>query len=237
MPKKFVVALIVMMMSFPAQAKTTIPQEFLTQRAKTQSQRVDPAQEIRNYVKNEQARNKQQKQQAKKQAQPTPKQPAQQPQAPKQQAQQPAPKQQQKQTTAPKAVTKYSPKVNSFLNDARWKPGTPFGGAQRPKLSGWKCRGCMAYAADFVKYVYGKDSPREGTAFTKLSQVRAGDILQVTNAHHWIVVLGRNGNSLETVEGNWTGKVVKENGAYTINGNTLMRNGKRFRTFSNGYHF
>lgn len=47
----------------------------------------------------------------------------------------------------------------------------------------------------------------------------------------------RDGDSLYTAEGNWTnGKVVVSNGAYTVNGNTLCRDGSKFRTFSVGYH-
>ena len=47
-----------------------------------------------------------------------------------------------------------------------------------------------------------------------------------------------NGKHLTTVEANWTGgRVVKSTSAYTIVGNTLYRNGKKFRTFSAGYHY
>ena len=132
----------------------------------------------------------------------------------------------------------YAQKVSAFLSDLRWRPGTVYNGSQRPKLSRYNCVGCCAYAADFVQYVFGKNSPRAGTPFTSLTQVRAGDLIELSGPSHWIVVLGRNGNSLNTVEGNWTdGKVERNNGAYTVNGNTLMRKGKKFRTFARGYHF
>ena len=99
-------------------------------------------------------------------------------------------------------------------------------------------RGCCAYAADFVKYVFGKNSPRDGVLFKNINQIRKGDLIVATGPSHWIVVVGRKGNSLNTIEGNWMGgKVDRSNGAYTIEKNRLYRNGKPFRTFAYGYHF
>ena len=129
-------------------------------------------------------------------------------------------------------------KGNKFLSDIRWRPGTVYGSKQRPKLSKYGCQGCCAYAADFVKYVFGKDSPRDGVLYKNINQIRKGDIVVVTGPSHWIIVVGRNGNSLSTVEGNWMGgKVDRSNGAYTIVNGKLYRNGKPFRTFAYGYHF
>lgn len=54
---------------------------------------------------------------------------------------------------------------------------------------------------------------------------------------HRIIVLYRNGSVLTTVEGNWTKGCVVKSTAYTVDGNTLKRNGKPFRTFSVGYHY
>ena len=131
----------------------------------------------------------------------------------------------------------FNKKATAFLTDKRWKNGAVYGSSQRPKLSKYGSVGCCAYAADFVQYVFGKSSPRSGTEFRSLAQVRAGDILVLSGPPHWIVVLSRNGNILTTTEGNWMGKVAAVKGAYTINGNTLMRSGKKFRTFSLGYHY
>ncbi len=127
--------------------------------------------------------------------------------------------------------------MNAFIKDARWKPGTTYSSSQRPKLSKYGCVGCCAYAADFVQYVFGKSSPRGGTEFRSLGQVKTGDVIVFSGPPHWVVVLARRGNTLETIEGNWMGKAVREKAAYTINGNNLLRNGKKFRTFSLGYHF
>ena len=141
-------------------------------------------------------------------------------------------------TPAPNsAAALYVQKVNAFIKDPRWKPGTTYNSSQKPKLSKYKCTGCCAYAADFVQYVFGKGSPRDGTVFNSLSQVKHGDILVLSKPQHWVVVLSRSGNTLETLEGNWMGKAVREKGTYTINGNVLMRNGKQFRLFAMGYHF
>ena len=131
----------------------------------------------------------------------------------------------------------FNKKATAFLTDKRWKNGAVYGSSQRPKLSKYGSVGCCAYAADFVQYVFDKGSPRSGTEFRSLAQVRAGDILVLSSPPHWIVVLSRNGNILTTTEGNWMGKVAAVKGAYTINGNTLMRSGKKFRTFSLGYHY
>ncbi|MBQ8526266.1 MAG: Ig domain-containing protein [Clostridia bacterium] len=131
----------------------------------------------------------------------------------------------------------YSQKVNSFLNDSRFRNGASWAASKRPVLSGYSCSGCCAYAADFVKYVFGKSSPRSGSAFYSASAIRAGDIIQVTGSQHWLVVLERSGNTLKTAEGNWGGRVVVSNGTYTVKNGQLYRNGSKFRTFSVGYHY
>ena len=136
-----------------------------------------------------------------------------------------------------KSNSAFNQRATAFLTDKRWRNGAAYNGSQKPKLSTYSCSGCCAYAADFVAYVFGKGSPRSGTEFRSLEQVRAGDILVLSNPSHWIVVLSRNGNRLTTTEGNWMGKVVATKEAYTINGNTLMRGGKKFRTFALGYHY
>jgi len=124
----------------------------------------------------------------------------------------------------------YSQKVNAFLTDSRWKVGTKWGNSQGPKLSNYSSSGCCAYAADFVKYVFGASSPRNNRKFTNANEIKAGDILYVTPTH-WMVVLGRSGNKLDIVHGNWTdGKVCRGN--FTLNGNSIGK-----KTFSYGYHF
>jgi len=130
----------------------------------------------------------------------------------------------------------YDAAVNGFLSDSRWRNGASWSSGQRPKISGAGAQGCCAYAADFIKYVFGANSFGAGQSFYDPSAIRAGDVIKVVNGQHWFVVLGRNGNSLWTAEGNWGGKVVVSNGTYTISGKTLYRNGSKFRTFSVGYH-
>ena len=141
-------------------------------------------------------------------------------------------------STSNSANANFVQKGNKFLSDARWRPGAVYGGKQTPKLSPYNCKGCCAYAADFVKYVFGKDSPRDGVLYKNINQIRKGDVIVLANPSHWVIVVGRNGNSLNTVEGNWMGgKVDRSNGAYTIVNGKLLRNGKAFRTFAYGYHF
>jgi hypothetical protein len=129
----------------------------------------------------------------------------------------------------------YTQKVNNFINDGRWSNGISWAGEQRPKLSSYSSKGCCAYAADFVKYVFGKSGPRSGQRFTSTSSIKAGDVLHLS-PNHWIVVLSRNGNSLYTAEGNASSKVVIKNGRYTISGSKLKTS---YTTYSiaDGYHF
>lgn len=135
----------------------------------------------------------------------------------------------------------YVNKVRQFLNDSRWRPGTSWGARKKPTLSPWNCIGCMAYAADFAKFVFGKNSPRDGVLFKNPQDIRAGDIFCVSSPH-WVVVLARSGNNLETIEGNWPNdkgvrSVVRSKKAYTISGNNIMRNGKKYSSFASGWHF
>lgn len=131
----------------------------------------------------------------------------------------------------------YMQKVNEFLNTSNYKHNASWSASKRPIKSTYNGTGCCAYAADFVKTVFGKNSPRSGTAFYNPSEIKAGDVLVITGTAHWIVVISRDGNSLKTAEGNWGGKVVVSEGTYTVNNGVLCRNGSPFRTFSVGYHY
>ena len=136
-----------------------------------------------------------------------------------------------------KGVDLYTQKMNEFISNDKWKNGAAWEAAKKPTISGYVGSGCCAYAADFVKYVFGSDKLRDGSSFSNPSEIRSGDVIYVSGTDHWFVVLGRNGNQLTTAEGNWGGKVVISDTAYTVNGNTLMRNGAKFRTFETGYHY
>lgn len=137
-------------------------------------------------------------------------------------------------------------KMEAFINDSRWSNGTSWGYNQRPKLSSWDSKGCCAYANDFAKYVFNKNSAREGTGFTNPSEIRAGDVIHAVvyngrgwpYSEHWFVVLSRNGSQLRTAEGNYGSGVVKvSNTDYTVSGNTLMHFGGASSAFYTSYHY
>ena len=127
---------------------------------------------------------------------------------------------------------------DSFINDSRFTNGVSWGNIG-PKISPYSCAQCCAYAADFVKYCYGKDNPRNGTVFYDAWETQAGDIITLGNpsngAGHWFVVLKRSGNDLYVAEGNFAGKV-------RIGWNYSIASGNKFngdyynRTFTAGYH-
>lgn len=123
-----------------------------------------------------------------------------------------------------------SAKMNSFINDGRWKNGVAWGPSKKGYLTNWG-QGCAAYCADFVKYCFNKNAPNTGSYFTSVSAIKAGDVLHVYNSRwgeHWIAVISRNGNSLKVAEGN----VKKGNsyvtmvstGTWVISGNNLYSN-------------
>lgn len=140
-------------------------------------------------------------------------------------------------TAVSSGSSSYNAKVNEFINKAGFSNGTSWSASQRPKLSSYGSKGCAAYAADFVKYVFGKNSPRGGSAFYNPDEIRAGDVIIVSNSTHWFVVLSRNGNSLRTAEGNWSGKVIVSSSTYSVKNGAILRNGVAFRPLSVGYHF
>lgn len=144
----------------------------------------------------------------------------------------------------------YDSKVQSFINDSRFRHGTSWTAGQPPILDDTRpSSGCNAYARDFVKYVFGIKLKQAGsTQFTNINEIRAGDVIYVSPSDHWIVVLYRNGDILTTAEGNWpaggTGprQVVIGDIYYKIqNGNIYHRNRANqnysyFRPFQYGYH-
>ena len=131
----------------------------------------------------------------------------------------------------------YDQKVSNFKNDSRFKNGAAWASGQRPKISSYGSSGCCAYAADFVAYVFGKNNLTDGTKYTNPSGIKSGDVIHFSGGQHWVVVLYRNGSQLTTAEGNWGSKVVISSTAYTIQNGSVYRNGTKFRTFVEGYHY
>ena len=130
----------------------------------------------------------------------------------------------------------YDSKVNSFINDSRWKNGISWEAGQDPKLSSWNSTGCFAYTADFVKYMFGREKPQDGDVFTNASEIRAGDVVYADSTPHYIVVLSRSGNKLRTAEGNWGGKVNISDSAYYISGSTVLCNNWSGFYYNKAYH-
>ena len=126
---------------------------------------------------------------------------------------------------------------DAFINDGRFTNGVSWGGGQTPKIASYQGWGCCAYAADYVKYCYGTNNPRSGSAFYSASEIRAGDVITVGNPSdgngHWFVVLKRNGNSLYVAEGNCDSR-VRIGWNYSINGNAISGISYGFNT---GYHY
>ena len=129
----------------------------------------------------------------------------------------------------PQPAGDYNSKVQSFVNDGRYRPGTVW-------------NNCYTYASQFTSYVFGKSNPREGQWFGSADAIRNGAVVHVNasggKSQHWIVVLYRNDNRLTTIEGNWTNHTVNySDSAYTIQNGILYRNGKPFRAWDGGYNF
>ncbi|HAL63258.1 MAG TPA: hypothetical protein DCO93_02295, partial [Clostridiales bacterium] len=90
--------------------------------------------------------------------------------------------------------------------------------------------------ADFAKYVYDADSPKGGTKYTNINDIKVGDTIHVWRTAggygHWMVCIAKSGNSITVIHGNWTGgKACKS--TFTISGN-MIGTGSRFME---GYHF
>jgi len=143
----------------------------------------------------------------------------------------------------------YALKVYNFLKDSRFKNGTAWAGSKRPQLSTWSCKGCMAYAVDFCKYVYGADwasSPKKFQTYKKVSEIETGDAIRIDG--HYFVVLQRKGDKLYTAEGSYSSKVraslatygyyIKDNQLYQNRYNSKgVSTGSVKVTFVSGYRF
>ena len=62
--------------------------------------------------------------------------------------------------------------LDGFINDSRFTAGVYWGGDKRPVISSYDCWSCCAYCADYAKYCYGIDSPRGGTEFYDINEIR-----------------------------------------------------------------
>ncbi|MBQ6789336.1 MAG: S-layer homology domain-containing protein [Clostridia bacterium] len=146
--------------------------------------------------------------------------------------------------TALITVAKYEERLKAFKADSRFKDGATWGYEQRPKLNtGWSCKGCCAYVADFVKYVYGVNTASWASEnflkYTDINDIKKGDVIYINDAaNHWFVVLERNGNSLDVVEGNYGGKVRHIDDGYRIKDGKLYDvKSKKSRPFGYGSHY
>ena len=136
--------------------------------------------------------------------------------------------------TVKSEADKIKAKANKFIQDDRWKDGI-WWGDQRPKISSYSSSQCCAYAADFVKYMYDKDTLNSGTKYTDASEIKVGDVIYGT-PQHWMCIVSRDGNTLTIAQGNCSSKVrIAE---YTLTGNNIVSSsGSVFKTFSYGYHY
>lgn len=122
--------------------------------------------------------------------------------------------------------------VQQFMTEDKWKVGTTWKSSHDSYYEPGMGKGCNAYCRDFVKYVYGR-SLRDGSQYSNISEIRAGDCIYIDNGSkpHWMVVLGRNGDTLDLLHGNWTnGKVCRT--STQISGNTIYS-----RPFQYGFHY
>lgn len=138
--------------------------------------------------------------------------------------------------------SEYDSKMNAFINDSRWKDGTSWRNAtktdpgENSKLGPGKAWSCIAYAYDFVKYMYNLDGVATGQKYYGTSSIKAGDTIRINDVHTF-VVLGRNGNNLYTAEGSYSNRVWISDSIYKIgNNNIINREGTNY-TMSYGYHY
>ena len=126
-------------------------------------------------------------------------------------------------------------RTEQIINKAGFSNGTTWNSNQRPKLSNYSGKGCFAYVADLIKYIFGIDNPRAGKRFTSINSISSGCVLHLSPTH-WIYVIDRNGNSLYTAEGNASSKICIKNGKYRISGSKIKTNYSTF-SFVEGFKF
>ena len=146
-------------------------------------------------------------------------------------------------------------RMEEFQKDSRWSVnGAAWGDGKKPELSNASdSESCVAYANDFVAYVYGqrnqKSDPRkanrpdrtsdESSAGTDPGIIKAGDIIQFFKGYnakgerliHLIVVISVDHSTgmMYTMEGNAGHKIRIGSNYYRIN------NGKVEESFDSGW--
>lgn len=144
--------------------------------------------------------------------------------------------------------SEYDSKMNAFINDGRHRNGLP-----------WPSGGCVEYARDWIKHMYGHSSfglgdntygptspgSRIGDQIVNIRgdarDIQTGDVVWAYwpgSGNHAFVILKRNGNNLYTAEGAWGTKTrVTSSGFKIIDGSTIFATGVGNGNFVYGRHY
>lgn len=124
-------------------------------------------------------------------------------------------------------------RMYQFVELDAYKNGASWGATKKPLISSYGCKGCRAYAADFVAYVYGKKNSKSdkkqnkydsyvdcnGGYIEDITQIKAGDIVcddPPGDDDHVFAVIDINWDTGEmyTAEGNVSGKLARVGNTY-----------------------
>ncbi len=116
----------------------------------------------------------------------------------------------------------YVAKYRQFINDSRWKAGTPWKDGKTPEHGLYKAWGCAALASDFEYYMYGTYGWK-GTLYRKAADISTGDIVKISDPH-WFIILERDGEKLYTAE-KYKDQVYITDSHYRVHDGVLQKYG------------
>ena len=138
----------------------------------------------------------------------------------------------------------WAQRMGAFKNDPRWAVnGNSWGSDQKPVLSNYGSKSCLAYVNDFVAYVYGRrnvksdkrdkkrpDCTADDKATDKnIQNIKAGDVVAFYNSKggkHYFVVISydKSTGKMYTMEGNASHKIRVGETHYQIKDGKLQEN-------------
>ena len=128
----------------------------------------------------------------------------------------------------------YDARAKQLFSERAYSQGAAWGKMHPAILTNEGAYECAGMCSDFVKYMYDDSFMRGGERYTDVNEIRTGDVIYFKS--HYVSVVYRRGDTLQTIEGNMNARINKSVSTYRMSGGKLYH-GKRQVEFVRGKHY